>query len=230
MVGRNRSRELVPQTGISAESAGGSGVARDAQGLDPLEARSRPELTHLVELLEGRSARREVDPRHLRARVDVDVGRDPRWIVERSRAHEPHLRPPVLAEDRDLARRAAEDALGAAVVPRHVDRWWVAGEHFDAIVLDQHVDDERAARLPLTVAAVTAVNEERVRRQPVANAPAGAAALVTTDSSHRHRRAMPRRTRRSRSVVWEGTLIVVAMVAMMPGDEPRRPPTTRCLA
>ena len=88
-----------------------------------------------------------------------------RRLVERAAADEPHLGASVLAEDRHLAGRTAEDPLLAAVVARHVDRLRVAGEQLHAVGLDQQVDDEGASGLPLAVQAMTAVREERIGRQ-----------------------------------------------------------------
>jgi hypothetical protein len=83
-----------------------------------------------------------------------------------------------VAEDGDLAVRAAEDRLFAAVVSRHGDRLRRCCEQLDSIGLDQQVDHERAPGLPLTIQAMTAVREERIGCQPVANLSARTAALA----------------------------------------------------
>jgi hypothetical protein len=80
--------------------------------------------------------------------------------------------------ERRLARRTAPDRLHRAVVARNVDGLRLAGEQFHAVGLNQHVDDERAAGLPLTVQAVAAVHEERFGRQAVADGPTRAAAFL----------------------------------------------------
>jgi hypothetical protein len=49
-------------------------------------------------------------------------------------------------------------------------------QQLDPVGLDQNVDDESAAGLLLAVEAVTAVDEEGLRRQPVANRATRAAA------------------------------------------------------
>src|SRR5207248_103027 len=105
------------------------------------------------------------------------VGRDARGVVERAGADEPDRRAGVAAEDRDLAGRAAEDPLLLAAAARNVDRLRLAREQLDAVGLDQQVDDERAAGLPLAIQAVAAVREERLGRKPVANLSAPAAAF-----------------------------------------------------
>ena len=63
--------------------------------------------------------------------------------------------------------------LEAAMVTRDVGRLRPALDHLHAVGLDQQVDHEGAAGLPLTVQAVTAVREQRLRAEPVANGAAG---------------------------------------------------------
>jgi hypothetical protein len=108
----------------------------------------------------------------------VDVGRDGRRVVERAGADEANARAGVTAEDGDLARGATEDPLLLAAAAGHVDRLRLPGEQLDAVRLDQHVDDERAPGLPLAVQAVTAVREERLRREPISNLTTGTAAFA----------------------------------------------------
>ena len=93
-------------------------------------------------------------------------------------ANELDLGPSVLAEDGDLAGRAPVDPLRASVVAGHVHRLGVAGEQLHAVGLDQQVDDECAPGLPLTVQAMTAMREERLGREPVANRSACASTLI----------------------------------------------------
>ena len=90
-----------------------------------------------------------------------------------------------MAEHSHLAAWTTEDLLRAAVVARHVDLLRLSREQLDAIAFDQQVDDERTAGLPLAVQAMTAVDEERLGRQPVANFSAGAPTL-TPDAHRRH--------------------------------------------
>jgi hypothetical protein len=108
----------------------------------------------------------------------VNVGRDPRRLIERTAPNEPDLRSSVLAEERHLAGRTSVDPLLAAVVTRHVDGLWGAGEQLHAIGLDQEVDHKGASGLPLAVQAMTAMREERIGRKPVANRSAGATTLT----------------------------------------------------
>jgi hypothetical protein len=90
----------------------------------------------------------------------VDVRRDVGRIIQRACAHEPHAGSTVLAEDCDLAARAAEDSLRAAIVTRHVDWLRSNREDVNALCLDQQIDDERAAGLALTVEAMAAMDEQ----------------------------------------------------------------------
>src|SRR5262245_47190598 len=150
-------------------TASGGGASRRADLLDALEARRGPQRLHVVEHIERRHRLGQRDPGQLRRGEDVDVGRDGRRLIERPAPDEEHVRVRVLAVDGDLTGRAAEDALRAAVVAGHIDRLWLAHEQLDAVGLDQQVDDERAAGLPLAVEAVAAMDEERLGREPVAN-------------------------------------------------------------
>src|ERR1700733_13752818 len=118
--------------------------------------------------------------------VRLNAGR----VVQRSATHEPHARTAVLAEDRGLTIRTTEDTLHTAVVPRHVDRLRRERGDLDTVGLDQQIDDEGAAGLPLAVQAMTAMNEERLRRQAVSDGAACASALGL--ASHRGHR-MPTR-------------------------------------
>src|SRR4029450_10234221 len=84
----------------------------------------------------------------------------------------------AMAEHSPLAGWTTEDLLLAAIVARHVDLLRLSREQLDPVALDQQVDDERAAGLPLAIQAMTAVDEERLRRQPVANLSARAPTLT----------------------------------------------------
>ena len=108
----------------------------------------------------------------------MDVGRDFRRVVERAAPNESHSGVSVLAEDCDVAGRAAEDPLRAAVVARHVDRQRGSRKHLHAVGLDQQVDDEGAAGLPLAAQTVTAMREERVGCKPVTDRSARAATFT----------------------------------------------------
>src|SRR5450755_933571 len=149
------------------------------QRLSALETLGTPELLAVVILVDGDGARRQNDPRLLRARVDVDVGRQPIRLVQRADTDEAHgvAAAAIVAPDGDAASRAARDLLsGAALRWRH-DDLGLTREDDDAVGLDQGVERERRARLALAPAAVAAVHDQRRARHPIANRAAGAAAL-----------------------------------------------------
>ncbi len=163
----------------------------------PLEALRRPLLLELVVLVEGAGVGGEPDPGQLRAHVDVHVGPDRVRPVQRRDPQEAELRTAaVVAPDGDLADRAAVDVVRAAALGGHRDRHRLAGEDLDAIRLDQRVDREGAAGVPLAVGAVAAVHEHRVRGQPVADRAAVAGAF---EGPCVHRFSGPRRRGRSRA-------------------------------
>jgi hypothetical protein len=107
----------------------------------------------------------------------VNVGRDRSRVVERPGAHEPDLGRRVLAEDSHLASRATPDLLFLVFTARNRDHLRLAAEELDSVGLDQDVDDECAPRLPLTIQAMTAMDEERIGGKPVPNLSARAAAF-----------------------------------------------------
>jgi hypothetical protein len=79
---------------------------------------------------------------------------------------------------------AAVDALRGVIVSWYINGQRVAGEHLDAVGLNQHVDHERTPGLALAIRAVAAMREQRLVRQAVADRAAGTAALA----SDAHRR------------------------------------------
>jgi hypothetical protein len=127
----------------------------------------------------------------------VDVGLDTRRIVERSAADEAHAGSRVAAEDRDLARRAAEDPLLRLGAARDVDRRRVTREQLYAISLDQQVDDEGATGLPLAVEAVAAVDEERIGREAIPNGATRTTALANSGQATASARSPWRASTRS---------------------------------
>src|SRR6185437_7640493 len=143
----------------------------------PFETGGRPEGLRVVVDLERRHRVRELDPGQLGAGKDMDVGCHRRRLVERAAPHESNLGTAVLAEDRHLTGRTAEDELLAAVVARRLYGFRLAPEQRDTVGLDQEVDHESASGLALAVEAVAAVDEERIGGQPVANRTTGAAAF-----------------------------------------------------
>ena len=144
-------------------------MGRRHDRLESLEAGGRPQDLRVVVDLESRLRIREPDPGELGSRVDMNVGRDSRRLIESTAANEPDFRTAVLAEDRHLAGRTSENQLLAAVVARHLHGLRRGPEQLHTVALDQQVDDERASGLSLAVQAVTAMREERIGRESVAN-------------------------------------------------------------
>jgi hypothetical protein len=173
-------RHHLHESPVVGEAWPASGVRarRRHDRLEPFETGGRPQSFRVVVHLERRRRVRKGDPGQLRPGEDVYVGHNARGQVERPAANEQHLRPSVLAEDRHLAGRTAEDLLLAAIVARHLDWLRVAREQLHTVGLDQQVDNECASGLPLAVQAVTAMREERIGRKPVANRSAGATTLT----------------------------------------------------
>lgn len=141
---------------------------------------------------------RKGHPWHSGPGENVNVRPDVARIVERSGADVAHPWSGVLTEDGDLTARTAKDPLGAAVVARSVDRTRLSLEDLHPVSLDQQVDDERAAGLALAVQAVTAMDEHRLRNQPVSNASARASALAIST----HATDAKRGSRQARANPW----------------------------
>ena len=81
----------------------------------------------------------------------------------------------VVAPDRGLTCGAAVDIV-RSVLAWHRHCYRRAAEQLDRLGLDDRVEYERAARQPLAVVAVTAVDEHWFVEELVADGPAGAAA------------------------------------------------------
>jgi hypothetical protein len=154
-----------------------SSLFSTGERVEAFETRGRPQLLGVVIDVERGHRVGERHPRQLRAGEDVNVGRDCCGLVERAGADEPDREARVLAEDSCLAAGTTPDLLLLAAAAGNGDRLQLSGEELDSVGLDQDVDDESAPGLPLTVQAVTAVDEERIGREAVANRSAGATAL-----------------------------------------------------
>ena len=90
--------------------------------LAPRQALGRPVLARIVIIVESGRAFGKGDPRQLRARVDVDVGRDGGGIVERADPHEAQRdAAAIMAPNGGLAVRAAMDDMRSAAVGRDGD-------------------------------------------------------------------------------------------------------------
>src|SRR5882672_7742304 len=139
----------------------------------------RPYLVHLVKFRDHPLLRAERHPRLLRRRKDMDIRRTQARIVHGADAHEAHGRTSfrIIAPDRDLADRAARDALALAARRRRVDQLGLRLEMFDAIRLVDRVQRMHRAGLALAPGAMTGMHDQRLAAQAIADVPAGAAAF-----------------------------------------------------
>src|SRR6266536_3036801 len=145
-------------------------------GVETFEAGLGPELAGVVVIPERRRSLRQLEPLRFPPGVDVHVRLQGAGLVERSDAHEPEIGlAPVVALDRGLTAEAAVDVV-RTVLARHRHGYRLAAEQFDRLRLDDRVEYERAARQPLAVVAMTAVDEHWLVEELVADGPAGAAA------------------------------------------------------
>src|SRR4029450_11463466 len=97
-------------------------------------------------------------------------------LVERSDAHEPDIGlASVVTPDCGLTLGAAVDVVRTVLArPRHGYR--LAAEQLDRLSLDDRVEYERAARQPLAVVAMTAVDEHWLVEELGGGGAAGAGA------------------------------------------------------
>src|ERR1043166_5500469 len=118
----------------------------------------------------------EVEPFRFIMSVNVHVRLQGAGFVQRADAHEAEIGPaPVVAPERGLTPWAAVD-VGGPVLARHRHGHRLAAEQLDRLSLDDRVKRERAARQPLAVVAMTAVNEHWRVEELVADGSAAAAA------------------------------------------------------
>src|SRR2546427_10271205 len=114
------------------------------QNVTALETFLRPMLRAVVVLFDGGDIRRENDPRLLRRREDVDVGRQAIGLIERAYANKAHriACAGVIAPQSDMAGWAAGDLLSLAAVRRRVYQFRLALQQDDAIGFDQRIQRE----------------------------------------------------------------------------------------
>ena len=163
-------------TGPSDELGGRSALRLSERSVETFEAGFGPELAGVVVIPERRRLLRQLEPLRFRPGKNVHVRRESAGLVERSDAYEPEIGPaPVVAPDGGLTPGAAVDVV-RTVLARHRHGYRLAAQQLDRLSLDNRVEYERAARQPLAVVAMTAVNEHRLVDELVADGSAGAAA------------------------------------------------------
>jgi hypothetical protein len=145
------------------------------RSVETLEAGLRPELSGVVIISKRRRSIRQLDPFRFVLGVDVHVWLQDARLVERADAHEPEIESvAVVAPDRSLTPGAAVDVV-RTVLARHRHGHGLAAEQLDRLRLYDRVENKRAARQPLAVVAMTAVDEHRFLEELVSNGSAGTA-------------------------------------------------------
>src|SRR5205823_9216137 len=153
-----------------------SALRLSERGVEAFEADLGPELAGVVVIPERRRSLRQLEPLRFPPGVDVHVRLQGAGLVERADAHEPDIGlAPVVAPDRGLTPGASVDVV-RTVLARHRHGYRLAAEQLDRLSLDDRVDYGRAARQPLAIVAMTAVDEHWVVEELVADGSAGAAA------------------------------------------------------
>jgi hypothetical protein len=160
----------------SDELGGWSALRLSERSVETFEAGFGPELAGVVVIAERRRLLRQLEPLRFRPGINVHVRLQSTGVIERSDAYEPEIGPaPVIAPERGLTPGAAVDVVRPALA-RHRHGYRLAAEQLDRLSLNNRVEYERAARYPLAVVAMTAVNEHWLVDEVVADGSAGAAA------------------------------------------------------
>jgi hypothetical protein len=175
-----------------------SALLLSQRGVEAFEAGLGPKLAGIVVIPERRRSLRQIEPLRFRARVDVHVRFQRVRRVERADAHEAEIGSmSVIAPDRRLTPGTAIDVV-RTVLARYRHGHRVAAEEFDRLSLDDRVEYERAARQPLAIVAMAAVDEHWLVEEPVADGSARAATgeflwhgdLITQTPKHRKSRKL----------------------------------------
>src|SRR4030095_2075842 len=136
-----------------------SALRLSERGVEAFEAGLGPELAGVVVIPERRRSLPQLEPLRFPPGVDVHVRLQVAGLVERSDAYEPDIGlAPIVAPERGLTLGAAVDVV-RTVLARHWHGYRLAAEQLDRPSFDDCVEYERAARQPLAVVAMTAVDE-----------------------------------------------------------------------
>ena len=158
----------------SDELGGWSALRLSERSVETFEAGFGPELASVVVIAERRRLLRQLEPLRFRPGINVHVRLQSTGLVERSDAHEPDIGPAaVVAPKRGLTLGAAVDVV-RTVLARHRHAYRLVAEQLDRLSFDDRVEYERAARQPLAVVAMTAMDEHWLVEELVANGSAGA--------------------------------------------------------
>lgn len=147
----------------SASDAFRRGAANSPMDSAPaLETCRGPQHLHVVVDVKCRDRFGQLNPRQPRTRENVRVGRQGSGIVQRANADEAKRRASaVVAPNRGVANGASIDVVWAAAFGGNGNRLGLTRNERNTIRLDHRVDYEGTPRLPLTVTAVTAIDEHR---------------------------------------------------------------------
>jgi hypothetical protein len=136
---------------------------------EPRSALGRPVFGWAVEFRDRRNAVRQDNPRLLRGRVDVNVRRNARGIVERSHPYEMNIRTclRIIAPNGHSTVGAAPEnlTLAAGTGERGSSRF--AFQEFDLRRLDQSVDRESRSGLALAPCAMATMHKQRSRLEAI---------------------------------------------------------------
>ncbi len=159
-----------------AARCGQSALPLSKRSIEAFESVLGPELAGLVVIPERRRSLRQLEPLGLRARVDVHVRLQRARVVERADAHEADVGSmSVVAPDGGLTFGTTIDVV-RTILARHGHGHRLAAEQFDRPGLDDRIEYKRAARQPLAIIAMAAVDEHWFFDELVADGPAAAAA------------------------------------------------------
>ncbi len=110
-----------------------------------------------------------------------------RWLVKRTNAHKAQPGTvSVVAPHGGLACGAPIDVMWAATVSRHRSRLRTARHKGNALRLDQSVEYEGAAGLPLAITTVATMDEHGLRAEPITDRPARATALPPGEAARHY--------------------------------------------
>jgi hypothetical protein len=153
-----------------------SALRSSERGVEAFEAGLGPKLSGFVVIPKRRRSFRQLEPFRFPPRVDVNIRPEGAGFVERSDPHEPEIgSSSIVAPDRGLALGAAIDVV-RTILSRHWYGYWIAAEQLDRLSLDDGVEYESAARQPLAVVAMAAVDKHWFVEELVADGSARAAA------------------------------------------------------
>ena len=109
----------------------------------------------------------------------MNIGRQPVRLIERSNADKAQriASSSVIASDSNAATGTPRDDLAHAAARRRIDQFHLTLQQLHAISFDHGIERKRASGFTLAPAAMTAMNEQRLRRHAVAHRATGTSAF-----------------------------------------------------